>query len=181
MSKKTALVFTGKNGYQVLPVDPDIMTKELIDGRICYVLDDVKTFPNVDISKTFGRLTAEKTYVRFTFECSARVDLRSLVRYAVGCDRFGNLPLQFKSHSGKLTITTCLCGTLAGASKFMLRAMNNDNFTLQRVKVDFVDAMNLRQTQTVTWSRKDCEKFEKNTDITHKVQTLRKAYSLSKL
>ena len=180
--KKTALVFTGtKNGYQVLPVDPDIMTKELVDGRICYVLDDVKTFPNVDIFQTFGRLTAEKTYVRFTFECSARVDLRALVRYAVGCDRFNNLPLQFKSHAGKLKITTCLCGTLAGASKFMLRAMNNDNFTLQRVKVEFIDAMNLRQTQAVTWSRKDCEKFEKNTDITHKVQVLRKAYSLGNL
>lgn len=180
--KTTALVFTGtKNGYQVLPVDPDTMAKELVDGRICYVLNNVKTFPNVDISQTFGRLTAEKTYVRFTFECSARVDLRALVRYAVGCDRFGNLPLQFKSHSGKLTIATCLCGTLSGVSKFMLRAMNNDNFTLQRVKVEFIDADEIRPTQTIVWERSDCEKFGKNTDVTAEVQRLRKAYRLGKL
>lgn len=181
--KKTALIFTGsKNGYQVLPVDPDTMTKDtLVGGRICYVMNDVRTFPQVDVEQTFGSVTAERTWVRFVFECSARADLRTLVRYAVGMDRFGGFPIRFSSHSGKMTITTCKAGKLGGISKFLLKAMNEEAFTLQRVKVEFIDAMNLRQTQTVTWSRKDCEKFEKNTDVTHAVQALRKAYSLGKL
>lgn len=179
--RKTALVFTGSKGYQEMVVDHNIMTRELVDGRICYVLDSVRTFPQTDIEQTFGRLTAERTWTRFTFECSARVDLRALVRYAVGCDRFGNLPLQFKSHAGKLSITTCLCGTLAGASKFMLRAMNEEAFTLQCVKVEFVDADGIRPTQTVVWDKTKCGEFVKNTDVTHEVQALRKAYSLGKL
>ena len=180
--KKTALVFTGnKNGYQVLPVDHETMTKELFFGRICYVMDDVTTFPQVDTDQTFGTVTAERTWVRFTFECSARADLRTLVRYAVGMDRFGGFPIRFSSHARKLTITTCKAGKLGGISKFLLRAMQETTFTLQRVKVEFIDADAIRQTQTVVWSRKDCEAFVSNTDVTHEVQRLRKLYSLGKL
>lgn len=173
--KKTALVWNGKN-YENMVVDHATMTKTLVFGRIVYVLNDVRTFPQTDIEQAFGRLTVEKTYVRFTYECSAKVDTTELVRYAVGCDRFGGLPLNFKSHAGKLTIKTCLCGTLSGASKFLLKAMNEERFTLQRVKVELIDGNGTRQSETVIWSRKDCEKFEKNTDITHAVQTLRKEY-----
>lgn len=178
--KKIALVWNGKN-YENMVVNPAIMTKTLVFGRIVYVLNNVKTFPQTDTEQTFGRLTAEKTYVRFTYECSAKVDTTELVRYAVGCDRFGGLPLKFKSHAGKLTITTCLCGTLSGASKFLLRAMNEEYFTLQRVKVEFIDGNGKRNTKTVAWSRKDCERFTCNTDITHTIQALRRDYSVGNL
>ena len=180
--KKSALVYCGsKLGYRVLPVNHDIMTSELAFGRICYVMDDVTTFPQVDTDQTFGTVTAERTWVRFTFECSARADLRTLVRYAVGMDRFGGFPIRFSSHARKLTITTCKAGKLGGISKFLLRAMQETTFTLQRVKVEFIDADAIRQTQTVVWSRKDCERFVSNTDVTHAVQALRKAYSKGKL
>ena len=183
--KKTALVYVGgkKGGYQVLPVNSKIMTKDtLIGGRICYVMNDVRTFPNVDTEQTFGTVTAERTWVRFSFECSARADLRTLVRYAVGMDRFGGFPIRFSSHARKLNITTCKAGKLGGISKFLLRAMNETAFTLQRVKVEFIDADNIRPTQTVVWSRSDCEQqFTKNTDVTHEVQRLRRLYSLGKL
>ena len=180
--KKVALVFTGnKNGYQVLPVDQETMTKELFFGRICYVSNDVTTFPQVDTEQTFGNVTAERTWVRFTFECSARADIRTLVRYAVGMDRFGGFPIRFSSHAGKMNIVTAKAGKLGGISKFLLKAMNNEAFTLQRVKVEFIDADGLRPTQTVVWSRSDCEAFVSNTDVTHEVQRLRKAYSLGKL
>ena len=182
MSKKTALVFCGKEGYQVLPVDPDIMTKDtLVGGRICYVLKNIKTFPQVDTEQTFGNVTAERTWVRFTFECSARADLRTLVRYAVGMDRFGGFPIQFKSHAGTMYITTGKGGKLTGVSKFLLKAMNHKYFELKKVTVEFIDADGLRKTQTVVWSRKDCEQFNSNTDVTHAVQALRKAYSKGKL
>ena len=181
MSKKTALVFTGRDGYQVLPVNHDIMTSELAFGRICYVMDDITTFPQVDTDQTFGTVTAERTWVRFTFECSAKADIRTLVRYAVGMDRFGGFPIRFSSHAGKMNIVTAKAGKLGGISKFLLKAMDNEAFTLQRVKVEFIDADAIRQTQTVVWSRKDCEAFVSNTDVTHEVQRLRKLYSLGKL
>ena len=139
------------------------------------------TFPQVDTDQTFGTVTAERTWVRFTFECSAKADIRTLVRYAVGMDRFGGFPIRFSSHARKLTITTCKAGKLGGISKFLLRAMQETTFTLQRVKVEFIDADAIRQTQTVVWSRKDCEAFVSNTDVTHEVQRLRKLYSLGKL
>ena len=180
--KKTALVYVGKKGYQEMVVDPLIMSKSrLVYGRICYVLNNVRTFPNVDIDQTFGTVTAERTWVRFTFECSARADIRTLVRYAVGMDRFGGFPIRFSSHAGKMNIVTAKAGKLGGISKFLLKAMNNEAFTLQRVKVEFIDADAIRQTQTVVWSRKDCEAFVSNTDVTHEVQRLRKLYSLGKL
>ena len=180
--KKTALVYVGKKGYQEMVVDPLIMSKSrLVYGRICYVLNNVRTFPNVDINQTFGNVTAEKTWVRFTFEVSAKKDLTELVKYAVGLDRFGGFPIQFKSHSGKMTITTCKAGKLGGISKFLLSAMNDEAFTLNRTIIEFIDARGLRQTQTVVWTRKDCEKFMSNTDVTHAVQVLRKAYSLDRL
>lgn len=180
MSKKTALVYVGKKGYQVLPVD-DTMTKSLVFGRICYVLNDVKTFPSVDTEQNFGTTTKENVWVRFSFDCSARVDLRELIRYAVGCDRFGGLPLRFRSHSGKLTITTCRCGKLSGASKFLLRAMSEEAFNLNHVKIEFIDGNGKLPNKVVTWSRKQCEEFNSNTDITHAIQSLRKAYSKGKL
>lgn len=181
MSKKTALVYCGnKLGYKVLPVD-DTMTKSLIFGRICYVLNDVKTFPSVDIEQSFGTTTKENVWVRFSFDCSARVDLRELVRYAVGCDRFGGLPLRFRSHSGKLTITTCRCGKLSGASKFLLRAMSEEAFNLNKVAIEFIDGNGKLPTKVVTWSRKHCEEFASNTDITHAIQALRRAYSFGNL
>lgn len=181
MSKKTALTWTGKE-YKVMVVDPAIMSKSrLVYGRICYVLNSVKTFPQVDVKQTFGNVTTERTWVRFHFECSARSDLQELVRYAVGLDRFGGFPIQFKSHSGKMTITTGKAGKLGGISKFLLSAMKDEAFTLQRVKVEFIDADGLRQTKTVVWERSYCKRFEKNTDITHEIQALRKAYSLGKL
>lgn len=180
--KKTALVFT-KKGYMVLPVNPEIMSKSrLVYGRICYVMNDVRTFPNVDTEQTFGNVTAERTWVRFTFECSARQDLTELVRYAVGLDRFGGFPIQFKSHSGKMTITTGKAGKLGGVSKFLLSAMKDEAFTLHRVKVEFIDADGLRSTKTIVWERSYCEKtFSSNTDVTHAVQALRKQYNLGRL
>ena len=182
MSKKTALVFTGRDGYREMIVDENIMTKDtLVGGRICYVLRDVKTFPAVDIDQTFGNVTAERTWVRFCFETSAKADIRTLVRYAVGIDRFGGFPLQFKSHAGTMYITTGKGGKLSGVSKFLLKAMNNPYFDLKKVTVEFIHADGLYQTQTVVWSRKDCEKFHSNTDVTHAVQALRKAYSKGKL
>lgn len=182
MSKKTALVFTGKEGYREMVVNEDIMTKDtLVGGRICYVLKDVKTFPQVDTEQTFGNVTAEKTWVRFCFETSAKTDIRTLVRYAVGIDRFGGFPLQFKSHAGTMYITTGKGGKLSGVSKFLLKAMNNDKFDLKKVTVEFIDADGLRPTKTIVWSRKDCEQFTSNTDVTHSVQALRKAYSKGKL
>lgn len=182
MSKKSALVFTGKNGYQQMVVNEEIMTKDtLVGGRICYVLKDVKTFPAVDIDQTFGNVTAERTWVRFCFETSAKVDIRTLVRYAVGIDRFGGFPLQFKSHAGTMYITTGKGGKLSGVSKFLLKAMNNDKFDLKKVTVEFIHADGLRQTKSIVWTRKDCEKFHSNTDVTHAVQALRKAYSQGKL
>lgn len=181
--KKTALVYCGaKRGYEVLPVNPCLMTKDdLIKGRISYVLNDVKTFPNVDVEQTFGEVTAENTWCRFTFECSARADLRTLVHYAVGMDRFGGFPIRFSSHSGILTIQTCKAGKLGGISKFMLRAMGEKAFTLNKAKVEFIDANGKLPKQTVVWSRKQCEAFKSNTDITHAVQALRKAYSNGKV
>lgn len=179
--KKTAIVFTGKNGYKEMVVDDRIMTKELIGGRICYVLNNVRTFPNVDTEQTFGTVTAERTWVRFTFECNARADIRTLVRYAVGLDRFGGLPLQFKSHAGTMNITTAKCGKLSGASKFLLKAMDNPNFDLKKVSIKFIHADGLIPTKTIVWSRKDCEEFASNTDVTHAVQALRRAYSKGKL
>ena len=183
MSKKTALVYCGsRRGYEVLPVNPEIMTKDdLIKGRISYVLNDVKTFPNVDTEQTFGEVTAEKTWIRFTFECSAKADLRTLVHYAVGMDRFGGFPLRFSSHSGRLTITTCKAGKLGGISKFMLRAMKETAFVLNKASVEFIDANGLRKTQTIVWDRKKCETFTSNTEITGEVQRLRKLYSKGKL
>ena len=180
--KKTAIVFCGKEGYKKMLVDDRIMTKDtLVGGRICYVLKDVRTFPQVDVEQTFGNVTAERTWVRFCFEVSAKVDIRTLVRYAVGLDRFGGFPLQFKSHAGTMYITTCKGGKLSGVSKFLLKAMDNPNFDLKKVTIEFIDADCLRQTQTVVWSRKDCEAFQSNTDVTHTVQALRKAYSLGRL
>lgn len=179
--KKTALVFTGKQGYQEMAVDETIMTKDtLVGGRICYVLKDVKTFPQVDVEQTFGTVTAERTWVRFCFETSAKVDIRTLVRYAVGMDRFGGFPLQFKSHAGTMYITTGKGGKLSGVSKFLLKAMNNSNFDLKKVTIEFIHADGLLPTQTVVWSRKDCEQFTSNTDVTHAVQALRRAYSKGK-
>lgn len=180
--KKTALVFTGKNGYKEMVVDERIMTKDtLVGGRICYVMNDVRTFPQVDTEQTFGSVTAERTWVRFCFETSAKTDIRTLVRYAVGIDRFGGFPLQFKSHAGTMYITTGKGGKLSGVSKFLLKAMNNDKFDLKKVTVEFIDADGLRRPQSVVWSRKDCEQFQSNTDITHAIQILRKAYSQGKL
>ena len=182
MSKKTALVYCGKEGYQEMVVDPLTMSKSrLVYGRICYVLNSIRTFPNVDIDQTFGNVTAEKTWVRFTFEVSAKKDLTELVKYAVGMDRFGGFPIRFSSHARKLTITTCKAGKLGGISKFLLSAMNDEAFTLNRTIIEFIDARGLRQTQTVVWSRSDCEAFVSNTDVTHEVQRLRKLYSLGKL
>ena len=182
MSKKTALVFCGKEGYKEMVVDDRIMTKDtLVGGRICYVLKDVRTFPQVDVEQTFGNVTAERTWVRFCFETSAKADIRTLVRYAVGIDRFGGFPLQFKSHAGTMYITTGKGGKLSGVSKFLLKAMNNKHFDLKKVTVEFIDADGLRKTQSVVWSRKDCEQFKSNTDVTHAVQALRKAYSKGKL
>jgi hypothetical protein len=163
-------------------VDESIMTKDtLVGGRICYVLKDVRTFPTVDVNQTFGNVTAERTWVRFCFETSAKADIRTLVRYAVGIDRFGGFPLQFKSHAGTMYITTGKGGKLSGVSKFLLKAMNNDKFDLKKVTVEFIDADGLRRPQSVIWSRKDCEKFKSNTDVTHAVQVLRKAYHNGKL
>lgn len=181
--KKTALVYCGaRRGYEVLPVDDAIMTKEdLFGGRICYVLRDVKTFPNVDIEQTFGTVTAERTWVRFTFECSAKADIRTLVRYAVGVDRFGGFPVKFSSHSGRMTITTAKAGKLGGISKFLLKAMYEKAFELQRVKVEFIHADGLLSTKSIVWSREDCKTFASNIDVTHAVQALRKAYSKGKL
>lgn len=180
--KKTALVYVGKEGYKEMVVDPLTMTKDtLVGGRICYVLKNVKTFPSVDVEQTFGTVTAERTWVRFCFETSAKADIRTLVRYAVGMDRFGGFPIQFKSHAGTMYITTGKGGKLSGVSKFLLKAMNNDKFDLKKVTIEFIDADGLRQTQTVVWSRKDCEQFASNTDITHAVQALRKEYSKGKL
>ena len=182
MGKKTALVFTGKAGYQELVVNEEIMTKDtLVGGRICYVMKDVRTFPQVDVEQTFGNVTAERTWVRFCFECSAKADIRTLVRYAVGLDRFGGFPIQFKSHAGTMYITTGKGGKLSGVSKFLLKAMNNDKFDLKKATVEFIDADGILKTKSVVWSRKDCEKFQKNTDVTHAVQTLRKAYRNGKL
>ena len=182
MSKKTALVFTGKDGYQQMVVNEEIMTKDtLVGGRICYVLKDVKTFPAVDTDQTFGNVTAERTWVRFCFETSAKADIRTLVRYAVGIDRFGGFPLQFKSHAGTMYITTGKGGKLSGVSKFLLKAMDNDKFDLKKVTVEFIHADGLLPTKTIVWSRKDCEQFTSNTDVTHAVQALRKAYSQGKL
>jgi hypothetical protein len=180
--KKSALVYCGnKVGYKVLPVDVATMTKSLVFGRICYVLNDVKTFPSVDVEQDFGTTTKENVWIRFSFDCSARVDLRELVRYAVGCDRFGGLPLRFKSHSGKLTITTCRCGKLAGASKFLLRAMSEEAFHLNSVKIEFIDGNGKLPPKSVSWSRKRCEEFTCNTDITHAIQALRRDYSVGNL
>jgi hypothetical protein len=182
MSKKSALVFTGRNGYQEMIVDENIMTKDtLVGGRICYVLKDVRTFPTVDIDQTFGNVTAERTWVRFCFETNAKADIRTLVRYAVGIDRFGGFPLQFKSHAGTMYITTGKGGKLGGVSKFLLKAMNHKYFDLKKVTVEFIDADGLRRPQSVVWSRKYCEKFTKNTEITAEVQVLRKAYHKGKL
>lgn len=180
--KKTALVFTGKEGYKEMVVNETIMTKDtLVGGRICYVLKDVKTFPQVDTEQTFGNVTAERTWIRFCFETSAKVDTRTLVRYAVGLDRFGGFPIQFKSHAGTMYITTCKSGKLSGVSKFLLKAMDNDKFDLKKVTVEFIHADGLLPTKSVIWSRKDCEQFTSNTDITHAIQALRKAYSQGKL
>jgi hypothetical protein len=180
--KKTALVFVGKEGYKEMLVDTNIMSKSrLVYGRICYVLNSVKTFPYVDIDATFGNVTAEKTWCRFTFEVSAKKDLRELVRYAVGLDRFGGFPIRFSSHSGKMTITTCKAGKLGGISKFLLSAMNDEAFTLNRTLIEFIDANGIRKPQTVVWERSYCEKFQTNTEITGEVQLLRKAYSKGKL
>ena len=166
----------------VLPVDPEIMTKEtLIKGRISYVLNDVKSFPNVDICQTFGVVTDENTWVRFTFEVSAKADVRTLVHYAVGMDRFGGMPLKFSSHAGTMYISTCKCGKLGGASKFLLKAMHNEFFDLKKCTVEFIDADGIRPKKIVVWTRKDCEAFQSNTDVTHAVQALRKAYSKGKL
>lgn len=182
MSKKSALVFTGKQGYQEMVVDENIMSKDtLVGGRICYVLKDVRTFPTVDVEQTFGNVTAERTWVRFCFETSAKADIRTLVRYAVGLDRFGGLPLQFKSHAGTMNITTCKCGKLSGASKFLLKAMDNPNFELKKVSIELIDADGIKPTKTIVWSRKDCEEFMSNTDVTHAVQALRRAYCKGKL
>jgi hypothetical protein len=180
--KKTALVFCGKDGYQELMVNEATMSKSRkVYGRICYVLNSVKTFPYVDIDATFGKVTAEKTWCRFTFEVSAKKDLRELVKYAVGLDRFGGFPIRFSSHSGKMTIQTCKAGKLGGISKFLLSAMNDEAFSLNRTIIEFIDANGKRKTQTVVWEREYCEKFETNTEITGEVQLLRKAYSKGKL
>jgi hypothetical protein len=180
--KKSALVFCGKDGYQELMVDEAIMSKSRkVYGRICYVLNSVKTFPYVDIDATFGNVTAEKTWVRFTFEVSAKKDTRELVKYAVGLDRFGGFPIRFSSHSGKMTIQTCKAGKLGGISKFLLSAMNDEAFSLNRTIIEFIDANGKRKTQTVVWEREYCEKFQSNTEITAEVQLLRKAYSKGKL
>ena len=180
--KKTAIVFCGKEGYKNMVVDDRIMTKDtLVGGRICYVLKDVKTFPQVDIEQTFGTVTAERTWVRFCFETSAKTDIRTLVRYAVGLDRFGGFPLQFKSHAGTMYITTGKGGKLSGVSKFLLKAMDNPNFDLKKVTIEFIHADGLLPIKSVVWSRKDCEQFASNTDITHAIQVLRKAYSKGKL
>ena len=182
MSKKTALVFTGKQGYKEMVVDERIMTKDtLFGGRICYVLKDVKTFPAVDIDQTFGNVTKERTWIRFCFETSAKKDIGELVRYAVGIDRFGGFPLQFKSHAGTMYITTGKGGKLSGVSKFLLKAMNNPLFDLKKVTVEFIHADGLIPTKSVVWSRKKCETFTSNTDVTAEVQRLRKAYSKGKL
>jgi hypothetical protein len=182
MPKTTAIVFCGRDGYQEMTVDESIMTKDtLVGGRICYVMKDVRTFPTVDIDQTFGNVTAERTWVRFCFETNAKADIRTLVRYAVGIDRFGGFPLQFKSHAGTMYITTGKGGKLSGVSKFLLKAMNHKYFDLKKVTVEFIDADGLRRPQSVIWSRKDCEKFKSNTDVTHAVQVLRKAYHKGKL
>ena len=182
MSKKTALVFCGKEGYQQLVVNERIMTKDtLVGGRICYVLKNVHTFPQVDVEQTFGNVTAERTWVRFCFETSAKKDIGTLVRYAVGLDRFGGFPLQFKSHAGVMYITTGKGGKLSGVSKFLLKAMNNDKFDLKKVTVELIDADGILPTKTVVWARKQCEQFASNTDVTHAVQILRKAYRNGKL
>lgn len=180
--KKSALVFTGKKGYKEMLVDENIMSKSrLVYGRICYVLNSVHTFPYVDIDQTFGNVTAEKTWCRFTFEISAKKDVSELVKYAVGLDRFGGFPIRFSSHSGKMTIQTCKAGKLGGISKFLLSAMNDEAFTLNRTIIEFIDANGIRQTQTVVWEREYCERFTKNTEITAEVQILRKAYHKGKL
>lgn len=180
--KKTALVYVGKEGYKEMVVNPLTMSKSrLVYGRICYVLNSVHTFPNVDIDQTFGNVTAEKTWVRFTFEISAKKDLSELVKYAVGLDRFGGFPIRFSSHSGRMTITTCKAGKLGGISKFLLSAMDDEAFTLNRTIIEFIDANGLRKTQTVVWERDYCSKFVKNTEITAEIQILRKAYSKGNL
>lgn len=177
MSKKSALVFCGKEGYKEMVVDEAIMTKDtLVGGRICYVLKNVKTFPAVDTETTFGNVTAERTWIRFCFETSAKKDIGELVRYAVGIDRFGGFPLQFKSHAGTMYITTGKGGKLSGVSKFLLKAMNNPLFDLKKVTVEFIDADGKRPKKTVVWSREYCSKFKKNTEITAEIQVLRKAY-----
>lgn len=181
--KKSALVYCGtREGYKVLPVDPLTMSKSrLVYGRICYVLNGVKTFPNVDTETTFGNVTAEETWCRFTFEVSAKQDLSELVKYAVGLDRFGGFPIKFSSHSGKITITTCKAGKLGGISKFLLSAMNDKAFELNRVRIELIDAKGLKQAQTVIWERAKCETFTRNTEITAEVQSLRKAYYKGRL
>jgi hypothetical protein len=59
--------------------------------------------------------------------------------------------------------------------------MNEEYFDLKKVTVEFIDADGLRCPQSVVWSRKYCEKFTKNTEITAEVQVLRKAYHKGKL
>jgi len=182
MSKKTALVFCGKEGYKEMLVDENIMSKSRkVYGRISYVLNSVHTFPNVDINQTFGNVTMEETWCRFTFEISAKKDLTELVKYAVGLDRFGGFPIRFSSHSGRMTITTCKAGKLGGISKFLLSAMDDEAFTLNRTIIEFIDANGIQKTQTVVWERDYCSKFTKNTEITAEIQMLRKAYYKGKL
>lgn len=180
--KKTALVYCGKDGYKEMLVDPLTMSKSrLVYGRICYVLNSVHTFPYVDVNQTFGNVTKEETWCRFTFEISAKKDVSDLVKYAVGLDRFGGFPIRFSSHSGRMTIQTCKAGKLGGISKFLLSAMNDEAFELNRVRIEFIDARGLRATKTVVWERSKCETFEKNTEITAEIQVLRKAYYKGKL
>lgn len=180
---KPALVYCGtKEGYKVLHVDANIMSKSRkVYGRICYVMNGVKTFPNVDTDATFGNVTAEETWCRFTFEVSAKKNVTELVKYAVGLDRFGGFPIRFSSHSGKMTITTAKAGKLGGISKFLLSAMDDEAFSLNRAIIEFIDANGIRKTQTVVWEREYCEKFTNNTQITAEVQALRKAYYKGKL
>ena len=182
MPKKIALVFTGKEGYKNMVVDERIMSKSRkVYGRISYVLNTVHTFPYVDVNQTFGNVTAEETWCRFTFEISAKKDVTELVKYAVGLDRFGGFPIRFSSHSGRMTIQTCKAGKLGGISKFLLSAMDDEAFELNRVRIEFIDAREKRATQTVVWERAKCETFQSNTEITGEVQRLRKAYSRGKL
>ena len=180
--KKNALVYIGKKGYKEMLVDEAIMSKSrLVYGRICYVLNSVRTFPYVDVNQEFGNVTAEETWCRFTFEISAKKDVSELVKYAVGLDRFGGFPIRFSSHSGKMTIQTCKAGKLGGISKFLLSAMNDEAFELNRVRIEFIDANGIKKTQTIVWERDYCSKFQKNTEITGEIQVLRKAYYKGKL